>query len=34
MFGHIHGALNIDERKKKLITQFGRKSRDEYFEPN
>jgi hypothetical protein len=32
IFGHMHGALNVD--KKKLITQFGRKSRDESFEPN
>jgi hypothetical protein len=32
MFGHIHGALNVDE--KTLITQFGRKSQDESFEPN
>jgi hypothetical protein len=32
IFGHIHGALNID--KKKLIIQLGRKSRDESFEPN
>ena len=28
----VHGALNVDE--KKLITQFGWKSRDERFEPN
>jgi hypothetical protein len=33
MFGHMHGALNVDE-KEKLITQFGRKPRDESFEPN
>jgi hypothetical protein len=26
MFGHMHEVLNIDE--KKLITQFGRKPRD------
>jgi hypothetical protein len=32
MFGHIHKALNIDE--KKLITQFGRNPRDESFESN
>jgi hypothetical protein len=32
MFGYMHGALNIDG--KKLITQFGRKSREESFEPN
>jgi hypothetical protein len=32
MFGHMYGALNVDE--KKLITQFGRKSRDKSFEPN
>jgi hypothetical protein len=31
MFGHIHGALNVD---KKLIIQHGRKLRDESFEPN
>ena len=29
---YVHGALNVDE--KKLITQFGWKSRDERFEPN
>jgi len=28
----MHGALNVDE--KKLIAQFGWKSRDERFEPN
>jgi hypothetical protein len=28
----MHGALNVDE--KKLITQFGRKPRDESFKPN
>ena len=28
----IYGALNVDE--KKLITQFGWKSRDERFVPN
>jgi hypothetical protein len=28
----MYGALNVDE--KKLIAQFGRKSRDERFEPN
>ena len=28
----MHGALNVDE--KKLIAQFGWKSRDECFEPN
>jgi hypothetical protein len=32
MFGHMHGALNVDE--KKLIVQFGWKSRDEFFKPN
>jgi hypothetical protein len=32
MFEYMHEVLNIDE--KKLITQFGRKSRDESFEPN
>jgi ADP-glucose pyrophosphorylase len=32
MFGHMHGALNVDE--KKLITQFDRKPQDESFEPN
>jgi hypothetical protein len=32
MFGLMHGALNVDE--KKLITQFGRKPRDEFFESN
>jgi transcriptional regulator of NAD metabolism len=32
MFGHIYVALNLDE--KKLITQFGRKLRDESFELN
>jgi len=32
IFGRMHGALNIDE--KKLITQFGEKLRDETFEPN
>jgi hypothetical protein len=31
IFGDMHRALNVDE--KKLITQFGRKQRDEYFEP-
>jgi hypothetical protein len=31
-FGHVYEALNVDE--KKLITQFGRKPRDESFEPN
>jgi hypothetical protein len=29
----MYGALNVDENKK-LITQFGRKTRDESFEPN
>ena len=28
----VHGVLNVDE--KKLIAQFGRKLRDERFEPN
>ena len=32
IFGRMHGALNIDE--KKLIEQLGEKSRDETFEPN
>jgi hypothetical protein len=32
MFGHMHRTLNVDE--KKLITQFGRKPRDESFEFN
>jgi hypothetical protein len=32
MFGHMYGALNIDE--KKLITQFDRKLLDKSFEPN
>jgi hypothetical protein len=32
IFGRMHGTLNIG--KKKLITQFGYKSRDESFEPN
>jgi hypothetical protein len=32
MFGHMCGALNVDE--KKLIIQFGRKPRDESFEPD
>jgi hypothetical protein len=31
MFGHMHGALNVDEI---LITQFVRKLRDESFESN
>ncbi len=30
IFGHMHGALNIE----KLIAQLGRKSRDESFESN
>jgi len=29
---YVHGALNVDE--KKLIAQFGWKSRDERFESN
>ena len=29
---HVHGALNVDE--KKLIAQFGWKLRNERFEPN
>jgi hypothetical protein len=33
MFGYMHVVLNVDE-KKKLITQFGRKSREKSFEPN
>jgi hypothetical protein len=32
MFGYMHKALNVDE--KILITQFGRKTRDESFKPN
>jgi hypothetical protein len=32
MFGHMHGVLNVDE--KKLIAQFSKKSRDESFKPN
>jgi hypothetical protein len=32
MFGHMYGALNVDE--KKLITQFGRKPQDESFKLN
>ena len=32
MFGHMHGVLNIDE--KKLTVQFSVKSRDESFKPN
>jgi hypothetical protein len=32
MFGHMHGALNVDEKKR--IAQFTCKSRDGYFEPN
>jgi hypothetical protein len=32
MFGHMYGAINIDE--KIIITQLGRKPRDESFEPN
>jgi hypothetical protein len=32
MFGHMHGALNVDE--KKSIAQFACKLRDESFEPN
>jgi len=31
-FGRMHGALNVG--KKKLITQFGCKSRDGSFEPS
>jgi hypothetical protein len=31
IFGRMHRVLNID---KKLITQFGCRSRDESFEPN
>ena len=31
MFGHMHGALNVD---KKPIAQFTCKLRDESFEPN
>ena len=32
MFGHMHGVLNVDE--KKSITQFACKLRDESFEHN
>jgi hypothetical protein len=32
IFGHMYEALNVDE--KKLITQFGRKPRNESFESN
>ncbi len=32
MFGHMHGALNVDE--KKPIAQFAYKLRDKSFEPN
>ena len=32
IFGRMYGALNIG--KKKLITRFGCKSRDESFEPS
>jgi hypothetical protein len=32
MFGHMHGVLNVDE--KKLIAQFSGKSQDESFKPN
>jgi hypothetical protein len=32
MFGHMYGALNADGKKQ--IIQFGRKPRDESFEPN
>jgi hypothetical protein len=32
IFRHMHGGLKVD--KKKLITQFGRKSRDKSFKPN
>jgi hypothetical protein len=31
---HMHEALNIDKNKKKLITQFVYKSRDESFDPS
>ena len=31
IFGCMHGALNIDEKK---IAQLGEKSRGETFEPN
>ena len=33
IFGHIHGVLNMDKRKKS-IAQFACKLRDESFEPN
>jgi hypothetical protein len=32
MFGHMHGVLNVDE--KKLIAWFSEKSWDESFKPN
>ena len=32
MFGHMHGVLNVDE--KKPIAQFACKLRDESFKPN
>jgi hypothetical protein len=32
MFRHMHGVLNVDE--KKLIAQFGWKPRDKSFKPN
>jgi hypothetical protein len=32
MFGHMHGVLNIDE--KKLITQIAINVRDEFFKLN
>jgi hypothetical protein len=32
MFGHMHGVLNVDE--KKLIARFSEKSRDESFKSN
>jgi hypothetical protein len=31
MFGHINGALNVNE---KIIAQFACKLQDESFEPN
>jgi hypothetical protein len=32
MFEHMHGVLNVDE--KKLITQIAINLRDEFFKPN
>jgi hypothetical protein len=33
MFGHMHGALNVN-KKEKLIAQFAWKPQDESFKPN